>query len=133
MKYFLDTNIIIYALNGKYPAILSHFQKIPSMSIVIPSIVLAEIEYGARKSVDYDKTISLYNAFTSTFESEDFSSKAAIEYGMIRASLEKSGKVIGANDMLIAATVLAEGGTLVTHNTKEFSRINSLSIEDWTK
>lgn len=89
MKYFLDTNIIIYALNGKYPAILSHFQKIPSMSIVIPSIVLAEIEYGARKSVDYEKTISLYNEFTGTFETENFSDKAAKIYGSIRTSLEK--------------------------------------------
>lgn len=92
MKYFLDTNIIIYALNGKYPAILSHFQKIPSMSIVIPSIVLAEIEYGARKSIDYGKTIALYNEFTKVFEAEDFSSKAAVEYGNIRASLEKKDR-----------------------------------------
>ena len=132
MKYFLDTNIIIYALNGKYPAILSHFQKIPSMSIVIPSIVLAEIEYGARKSIDYGKTTALYNEFTKVFEAEDFSSKAAVEYGNIRTSLEKKGPVIGANDMLIAATVLAAGGTLVTHNTKEFNRVESLLIEDWT-
>lgn len=102
------------------------------MSIVIPSIVLAEIEYGARKSIDYGKTIALYNEFTKVFEAEDFSSKAAVEYGNIRASLEKKRQVIGANDMLIAATVLAAGGTLVTHNTKEFNRVESLLIEDWT-
>lgn len=46
--------------------------------------------------------------------------------------LKKQGTPIGANDMLIAATVLANKGILVTHNTKEFSRINGLLIEDWT-
>ena len=61
MKYYLDTNIIIYALNGKYPAILSHFEQVPAMAIVIPSVVLDEIEYGARKSRDYAKTIRLKN------------------------------------------------------------------------
>ena len=59
MKYYLDTNIIIYALNGKYPAIVPHFEHVPAMAIVIPSVVLAEIEYCARKSRDYAKTIQL--------------------------------------------------------------------------
>lgn len=131
MKYYLDTNIIIYALNGKFPAIMSHFQKVPSVSIVVPSIVMAEIEYSARKSYDYRKTIDLYRKFTDYFEIEPFNTRAAECYGIIRAELEKSGTPIDANDMLIAAITLADDGILVTHNTKEFSRISRLHIEDW--
>ncbi len=133
MKYYLDTNIIIYALNGKYPRILSHFQQVPSMSIVIPSVVLAEIEYGARKSFDYEKTISLYRKFISYFAIEPFNGRAASAYGQIRAALEKKGQVIGANDLLIAATTMADHGILVTHNVREFSRIEGLVYEDWTE
>lgn len=132
MKYFLDTNIIIYALNGKYPAIIPHFEQVPSMAIVIPTVVLAEIEYGARKSFDYAKTIQLYREFMHPFDVAPFTRLAAECYGLIRAELEAKGQVIGANDLLISATAMAENGTLVTHNTREFSRIARLAVEDWT-
>ena len=132
MKYFLDTNIIIYALNGKYPAILPHFEQVPSMAIVIPTVVLAEIECGARKSFDYVKTIQLYREFLHPFDVSPFTRRAAECYGLIRAELEAKGQVIGANDLLISATAMAENGTLVTHNTREFSRITRLAVEDWT-
>jgi len=133
VKYYLDTNIIIYALNGRFPQVMSHFQKIPSMSIVIPTVVLAEIEYGARKSHDYSSTIDLYKKFVGYFKTEGFSDIAAEYYGIIRAELEKAGQPIGANDMLIAATAMSADGILVTHNIKEFSKISGLKIEDWTE
>lgn len=133
MKYFLDTNIIIYALNGKYPLIEQHFASVPSQSIVIPTIVLAEIEYGARKSKNYAKTIKMYNQFTSVFEKIPFSERASEYYGVIRSNLETKGQLIGSNDLIIASIVLAEKGILVTNNTKEFSRIQGLQIENWTE
>lgn len=132
MKYYLDTNIIIYAMKNEYPNIKNHFLKVPSSSIVIPNIVLAEIEYGARKSKNYKKTIDVYNQFTNTFEMAEFSIKAVKEYGNIRKDLEKQGKIIGPNDLIIAAIVKSEDGILVTHNTNEFSRVKGLKIEDWT-
>ena len=63
MMYFLDTNIIIYSIKNSYPGIQNHFLRIPSQKISIPSIVTAEIEYGAKKSFDYDKTIQIYRQF----------------------------------------------------------------------
>ena len=132
MKYYLDTNIIIYAMKNEYPNIKNHFLKVPSSSIVIPNTVLAEIEYGARKSKNYKKTIDVYNQFTNVFEMAEFSIKAVKEYGNIRKDLEKQGKIIGPNDLIIAAIVKSEDGILVTHNTNEFSRVKGLNIEDWT-
>ena len=133
MIYFLDTNIIIYSIKNSYPGIQNHFLRIPSQKISIPSIVTAEIEYGAKKSFDYDKTIQIYRQFMNTFSITDFNDKAAICYGDIRAYLEKTGTMIGPNDMLIASIVLAEEGVLVTHNVKEFSKVPNLKLEDWTE
>ena len=133
MMYFLDTNIIIYSIKNSYPGIQNHFLRIPSQKISIPSIVTAEIEYGAKKSFDYDKTIQIYRQFMNTFSITDFNDKAAICYGDIRAYLEKSGKVIGPYDMQIAAQGLARNLTLVTNNYDEFSKVPGLKVEDWTK
>lgn len=133
MKYHLDTNIIIYALKGTYKEIENHFRSIPFESIVIPRIVVAEIEYGAKKSKNYKQTIEKYNEFINHFEIIDFDEKASRKFGDIRWTLEQERKQIGPYDLIIASTVLANEGVLVTHNTKEFERIKGLKIEDWTK
>ncbi|MBR1598101.1 MAG: type II toxin-antitoxin system VapC family toxin [Lachnospiraceae bacterium] len=132
MKYFLDTNIIIYAIKGQYPSIREHFKHIAAQSIVIPTIVEAEIEYGARKSNNYDITISKYRQFMNTFIKVAFSEQAAVCYGQIRSDLEKRGEPIGRNDLIIASIVLADNGILVTNNEKEFNRIEGLRLENWT-
>ena len=133
MKYFLDTNTIIYAIKGTYPNMAYHFKSVPKETIVIPNIVLAEIEYGARKSKNYKKTIEKYIEFTNYFDLGYFDKNAIISYGKIRAELEKTGHLIGPNDLIIASIVIANDGILVTHNTKEFARVSELRIEDWTQ
>lgn len=130
MKYFLDTNIIVYAVKGMFPKIRKHFERIPATSIVVPSIVCAELEYGARRSKDYAKTKALYDAFLREFLIVPFDKTAAKAYGKIRHQLEGLGEPIGPNDLVIAATAM--GGCLVTHDVREFSRIEGLRIEDWT-
>ena len=133
MNYFIDTNIIIYALKNSYPNIVKRFETTPSYNIFIPSIVKAEIDYGASKSKNSKQTRDLYNKFLSIYTIVPFTEKETKTYGDIRYQLEKVGKLIGANDMLIAAIVLSHDGILVTHNIDEFSRIKGLQIEDWTE
>lgn len=99
MIYFLDTNIISYIIKGKYPAIQSHFRKVPAQSIIIPSIVKAEIEYGAGHSSDYEKTAAPYKKFLEYFGTADFTGRAAFYYGIIREQLASAGSPIGPNDM----------------------------------
>jgi tRNA(fMet)-specific endonuclease VapC len=65
------------------------------------------------------------------FEIVSFDSRSADYYGTVRLELEKKGQLIGPNDLVIAATVLAHGGVLVTHNVKEFKRVKGLKVEDW--
>jgi len=132
MKYFLDTNTIIYFIKGLYPALNAKLRQTPSQSVFIPSIVVSEIEYGARKSTDYEKTIEIYRKFIEAFRVVPFDDNMSIAYGQIRAVLEKRGEIIGPNDLIIAATALSMKGTLVTRNKSEFSRVDGLTVEDWT-
>lgn len=133
MIYFLDTNICIYYIKGKFSEnINKHLRKIKISNIKIPSVVVAELYYGAEKSSMPEKSKSVFDSFLANFEIVDFDNKAALKYGKIRADLERNGMPIGNNDLEIAATALANKATLVTHNTSEFSRIAELKIDDWT-
>lgn len=132
MKYFLDTDTCIFALKGKFPSIKESLISFTPDTIKIPSIVQAELLLGALKSSNAKNTINVVEKFLSPYEIVSFSTKAASCYAGIRFDLEKKGVAIGANDMIIAATVLANQGTLVTHNVKEFTRVKGLFIQDWT-
>ena len=132
MNYFLDTNVIIDAIRGKNSNIKKHFENIQPSHIFVSSIVIAELEYGAKHSADYDMNKTLYERFIKDFTEVPFVKEYSEKYGEIRHALSKTGRPIGSNDMLIAATVLANEGTLVTHNTDEFVRIHGILLEDWT-
>lgn len=131
MLFFLDTNICIYALQGTSKNIQSFFEKLEPTQIKVPAIVKAELLLGAEKSVRKQKTFEAVSRFLAPFEVIPFDEEGAVFYAKIRSALEKKGALIGPNDLIIAATVLAFDGILVTHNTKEFSRIKQLAIEDW--
>ncbi len=132
MKYLLDTNIVIYSVKGQYPSLKERFMRTPAQAILIPSIVLGEIEYGARKCQYYDKTILKYRRFLDAFQFVPFSKEESRIYGVIRSNLEKEGKTIGNNDLLIAAIAMANHFTLVSHNVNEFACVKGLLLEDWT-
>ena len=131
--YFLDTNICVHILNGKFPYLNKHYLECERSEIKIPSVVLFELYYGAEKSQQRERNFSKIRVFTSEVEIVPFDSQAAEVAGKIRARLESAGIPIGGNDLLIAAIARANNGILVTNNTREFSRVPDLSIEDWTK
>jgi tRNA(fMet)-specific endonuclease VapC len=133
MKYFLDTNICIYALKDKFPRIKEKMERLSPSEIAIPSMVKAELYYGAQKSQNKNKVISALDKFLAPFDIIPFGDNEVMAYAEIRAKLEKSGKIIGPNDLIIAATTLSHGATLVTHNTREFERVEKLSVEDWAE
>jgi tRNA(fMet)-specific endonuclease VapC len=133
VTYFLDTNICIYALKGLYPKIQEQMEAHVPSEISLPSIVLAELYYGAAKSTAREKVIQRLHEFIAPLHIVAFDSRSAMAYGSIRAELESMGRVIGPNDLVVAATTLGNGGTLITHNVKEFSSVPGLRIEDWTE
>jgi tRNA(fMet)-specific endonuclease VapC len=101
--------------------------------IKVPEMVRAELLFGVSKSSRKMAALSAVQAFLEPYELLPFAGDAAEHYADIRGRLEKKGKVIGPADLIIATTARATGAVLVTHNTKEFSRVPGLQIEDWTK
>ena len=131
MIYYLDSNICVYFLKGLYPSIMENIQNINPSNIKIPSIVKAELLYGAEKSQQKTKNLSNIKRFLEPFEIIPFDDDCSIVYSRIRSSMELKGTIIGPNDYIIASTVLAKNGILVTDNTKEFERIKNLKTENW--
>ena len=131
MKYLLDTNSCIQLLNDTHIEVKNRFLSENPEDIKLCSIVKAELEYGARHSQKVEANRQRLKNFYIALESLPFDDKSAEQYGILRQQLRKNGTPIGANDMLIAAIALANHLTLVTHNTKEFNRIEQLAIEDW--
>ncbi len=128
--YLLDTNSIIYFFKdiGKISKnLFSHSPK----EIFIPSIVVYELEVGIAKSNNSNKRREQLNLLLEQIQVVDFSEKEAKESAKIRATLEKLGKPIGPMDTLIAGCAKANNLILVTHNTKEFKRVDGLTVTDW--
>ncbi len=132
MKFMLDTNTCIYIIKKKPSKVLRHFKEYHVGDIGISSITLAELQYGAAKSLHVQKNQLALNEFILPLEIACFDKKAAKTYGAVRSSLEKTGKPIGSLDTLIGAHALSLGAVLVTNNTKEFKRIKNLGVVDWT-
>lgn len=133
MKYFLDTNICIYFLKNTFSNIKIELAAHKPGDIKIASVVKAELLFGAKKSQNQKKNRQKIDTFLSPFKVIPFSDNETETYALIRVQLEKEGSPIGANDMLIAATVIANNGTLITNNEKEFKKINGLKTQNWTK
>ena len=132
MKIMLDTNICIYIIKRRPATVLERFHDFRMGDIGISSITLSELRYGVAKSLQRDKNAEALNILLGSLQVVPFGEDAALAYGDIRATLERAGTPIGSMDMLIAAHAVSLGATLVTNNTREFSRISSLVLADWT-
>ena len=98
---------------------------------VVCSVVKAELFYGAMKSAKPEQNLRLQEAFLAQFVSLPFDDLATTFFGQIRSQLEAKGTPIGSYDLQIAAMALAHNLILVTHNTREFRRVEGLQWEDW--
>jgi len=131
MKYLLDTNTCIELLRQPDSEIARRLLQTDPAEITLCAVVKAELLYGAERSQHRDANLKLLEEFFAQFISLPFDDNAAEAYGRIRAQLAAAGAVIGPNDLMIASIALAHNLVLVTHNTREFSRVEGLQIEDW--
>lgn len=132
MKYYLDSNICIFYLRNPQGELARKIDSFDDADIKIPAIVKGELLMGAMKSVRRKKNIDDVIRFLMDFEIVPFDDFVVETYASIRAGLELSGQKIGDNDTIIAATVLAHDGVLITNNIREFSRVDGLKYSDWT-
>ncbi|MBA3036149.1 MAG: type II toxin-antitoxin system VapC family toxin [Desulfobacterium sp.] len=133
MKFMLDTNICIYIIKQKPPDVIERFIQTELSEIGISSITLSEFLYGVSKSSKPVQNQMALTQFIAPLEILPYDDEAAQYYGDLRFLLEKQGTPIGSLDMLIAAHALSIDCILVTNNEKEFVRIPSLKIENWSK
>jgi tRNA(fMet)-specific endonuclease VapC len=130
VTYLLDTNTCVYAIK-RAPAVLERMRKLTPDELLVSTITLAELWFGARKSSRPEKTRESVDTFLAPLGVLDFDAAAADAYSGIRLHLEQAGIPIGERDLLIAAIAISRGLTVVTHNRREFSRVPDLDVEDW--
>ncbi|MEL6353009.1 MAG: type II toxin-antitoxin system VapC family toxin [Cyanobacteria bacterium J06627_28] len=129
--YLLDANVCVRFMNGTSANVARNFNRCHSKSIVVCSIVRAELLYGARHSRQIEKNLLRVKEFLKPLPSLPFDDACAEEYAKIKSELSRKGNLIGPNDLLIAAIALAHDIILITNDTREFSRVRNLRLEDW--
>ena len=135
MNYLLDSNICIAILNESSQKVTQSIRnaKLAGEELFLSSIVLHELWFGVAKSQRIDRNAAILTEFIhGAYPILDFSNGDAEAAGQIQAALKVAGTPIGAYDTLIAGQALARGLTLVTANTREFSRVDGLNLVDWT-
>ncbi len=131
MIYLLDTNACISYLNNAASPVRQRLQELGPTTVRVCSIVEAELRFGVEKSARRASNFLKLDRFLSAFNSLPFDSQAAHAYARIRHELSRAGTPIGPNDLMIAAIAITNQAILVTHNVREFSRVEGLRIEDW--
>ncbi|KUZ63585.1 twitching motility protein PilT [Burkholderia ubonensis] len=132
--YMLDTNICSYIMRERPPVVLSRLQSCVGAQhrIVVSAVTYAEMRFGAIGKKASPKHADLVTAFVSRLDGVLPWDAAAVDAtAAVRAELAARGTPIGANDASIAGHAIAAGAVLVTHNTREFGRVDGLSFEDW--
>jgi tRNA(fMet)-specific endonuclease VapC len=128
--YLLDTNTLIYFFKGQ-GQVAGRLLSVAPSELGISAIVLHELETGIAKSTSPEKRRQQLETLVSAAVFFPFAKAEARAAALIRRDLEEAGTPIGTLDTLIAATALVNRATLVTHNTREFSRIPGLALDDW--
>ena len=129
--YLLDTNIISYWMRGDRK-VIDRIKKHAPADLSLSTITLAEILYGIEKSPIKKKERKFkIEKISSLLDIYPFDEAAAGKYAIIRAQLEKNGMIISERDTQIASIAMANKLKIITHNVKEFNRIDNLKVEDW--
>jgi tRNA(fMet)-specific endonuclease VapC len=130
MKYLLDTNVLIGCLRGNRNLIEALEKNGKDHDLAISTVTYGELMVGIFKN-DTPRRRGALKKVLAPFRILDFDRESATEFARIKSALKAAGKVIGPYDMQIAAHAISARRRLVTHNGKEFSRIDNLSFEDW--
>lgn len=132
--YMLDTDTCIFLMRGDAPALEARVQEVPLQQQVMSVMTFAELTYGVRASAAARRrqNQSALDALSTYLAVLPWPQEAAQHYAEIRLDLKKRGAQLGAADLMIAAHARATDAVVVTNNTKDFSRVRGLRVENWT-
>lgn len=130
----LDTNICIYIINTRTPEVLAHFCRYRLGEVGLSSVVAAKLAYGGVAKSGSQRNRQALEVSRTAEEIAPFGEPAVWAYGALRTEFERQGKpMMGVLDMMIAAHALSLNAVLVTNNTREFSRVDGLRLENWAQ
>jgi tRNA(fMet)-specific endonuclease VapC len=118
-------------LRRNSPSLLKRLQSINPIRLAMSIVTWAELQYGVQASNRVEENRAAVALLGQHIKSLDWNHEAAMHYAHVRHALKTKGKLIGSNDLMIAAHALSLGATVVTNNTREFKRVPQLSLENW--
>ena len=133
MIYLLDTNILIYLLKNQPPEVARHVDSLAVEDRLCMSFITwAELLKGAQRSTRKPEVLRRLDALARQVGViYPVGPAICLHYAEQFMRLKDAGTTIGGNDLWIACHALAEGATLVTHNTREWVRVSGLVVQDW--
>jgi tRNA(fMet)-specific endonuclease VapC len=129
--YMLDTDTCAFVLRRASEPLLLRIQAAPIAQQCMSVVSYAELLYGVELSSQKKTNQAAVEMLARHVSVLDWPQEAAQHYAQIRADLKKTGSMVGANDLMIAAHARSLRATVVTNNTKDFERIKGLNIENW--
>jgi tRNA(fMet)-specific endonuclease VapC len=130
MKFLLDTDTCVFWLRGR-PSVRERLLAVGVENVGVSVTTLAELRYGAACSAQAEANQQAVDNLISGLALVGIGPEACRIFGDLKAALRTRGQLIEDFDLLIAATALAHGLTLVTSNTDHFNRIPGLALENW--
>ena len=131
--YLLDTNILSELIK-KHPSplVLSQLGSKPAHTLFTSSICIMELRFGSALRENFETFWQrIVKEIISRVNIIPIGETEALAAGDILADLRKTGNIIGLEDVLIAASAITNQYTVVTANTRHFSRIKGLLVEHW--
>jgi tRNA(fMet)-specific endonuclease VapC len=132
MRYSLDTNIVSDLVRNPQGRVAAHIRKVGEAQVSASIIVAAELRYGAARKGSPLLSAQV-EAVLGALAIVPLQPPADAAYGRIRLQLEREGRPIGGNGLLIAAQAVALGLIMVTDNQAEFARVAGLKSENWLR
>ncbi len=130
-RYLLDTDTCIYLTKTSSRSVAARLALEPADAAAISVITLGEMRFGAEQSSQRLRAIASLDLFATMIHVLPLQPEVSEAYGSIRVELKRQGRLIGANDLWIAAQALTLNLTLVTNNLREFRRVSGLRVENW--
>ena len=131
MNYIVDTDILIYFFKNN-KKVVNKFSKISNENIFTTIINYTELLFGAYNSINVEQNLKKFKSFLEDINVLDFDKAAAEKFSQLKTKLKREGNLIEDLDLMIASICLVNNFVLVTNNTKHFSRIEGLSVENWS-